>query len=92
VIHNFLQTVHSLKQFHSTSPCLLIYVVSPVVIMGHKKRRKEKKINWHSTMILTVTEMSYLFHTLLLYKHFICLYMTESQLWLKFWTQSINSG
>jgi len=35
-------------------------------------------------MILSVIEMSYLFHTLLLYKHFIYLYMAESQLWLKF--------
>ena len=80
------------KQFHITSPCLLIYMVSPVFIMDHKKRRKENKRNWHSTTILTIIEMSHLFHTLLLYKHFIYLYMAQSQLWLKFWTQSIVSG
>jgi hypothetical protein len=93
VLHSFCDTQFLTnctipKQFHSTSPCLLIYMVNPVVIMGHKKKRKEKKRkeNWHSTMILTIIEMSHLFHILLLYKHFIYLHMAESQLWLKFWT------
>ena len=40
----FLTNCTISKQFHSTSPCLSIYMVSPVVIMGHKKSRKEKKL------------------------------------------------
>lgn len=44
----FLTNCTISKQFHSASHCLLVYMVSLVVIMGHKKRRKENKLEQYN--------------------------------------------